>query len=370
MTDSSDSPQHQPFITHLLELRDRLLRMVLGILALLVIIFPFGNDLYLFLAKPLIDQGVEMTIIDPIGAFLVPFKASLMASVVLAMPWILYQLWSFVAPGLYKHEKQLITPLVVSSTLLFYLGMAFSYFVVFSLIFQFMVATTPDGIGMGTDIGAYLDFILTLFMAFGVAFEVPIATILLVMMGATTPDKLVEKRPYVIVGAFVIGMFLTPPDIISQTLLALPMWVLFELGIIFSRMVKNRRRPNEEGGPDGDGSGSGGSSPTLAPAAGGAAAASDFEPMTEAEMEAELDAMEAEDEDDEDEADIVSDYGDHDEALTTDAIEANIKLANEFRQNGNDERARDLLYDVLQHGNEKQVEVAMNILHQIDDNYH
>ena len=186
-----------------------------------------------------------MIAIEVAAPFLIPFKLVLLLALVLAIPYILYQVWAFVAPGLYQNEKRLAMPLVVSSTLLFYLGMAFAYFVVFPLIFAFFTATAPEGVAVMTDISRYLDFIIMLFIAFGIAFEVPIATILLVSMGATTTDQLAAKRPYVIVGTFVVGMVLTPPDIISQTLLALPMWVLFEIGLILSRMMEKRKAEAE-----------------------------------------------------------------------------------------------------------------------------
>lgn len=176
-----------------------------------------------------------MIAIDVASPFLIPFKLVLMLAVFLAVPFLLYQAWAFIAPGLYKHEQRLVRPLLFSSTVLFYFGVSFAYFVVFPLVFGFFTSAAPEGVEVSTDIGRYLDFVITIFFAFGIAFEVPIATILLVMTGVTTPEALVEKRPYFIVGAFVVGMFLTPPDIISQTLLALPMWLLFEVGIFFSR---------------------------------------------------------------------------------------------------------------------------------------
>ena len=179
--------------------------------------------------------------IDIASPFLIPFKVCLLLSVILAAPVLLYQIWAFVAPGLYKHEKRVVTPLLVSSTVLFYLGMAFAYFVVFPLVFGFFNRVAPEGVEVVPDIGRYLDFIITIFIAFGVAFEVPVATILLVAIGATTPDDLAKKRPYFIVCAFIIGMFLTPPDVISQTLLAVPMWLLFEVGIFFSRAYLKRK---------------------------------------------------------------------------------------------------------------------------------
>lgn len=242
-------------LSHLFELRTRLLRSVIAILVVFLLLFPFANTIYSFLAGPLmahLPEGSSMIAIEVAAPFLIPFKLVLMLSIVVSVPFLLYQAWAFVAPGLYKHEKRLAVPLLISSTFLFYLGMAFAYFVVFPLIFAFFTASAPDGVEVMTDISRYLDFVILLFMAFGIAFEVPIATILLVAAGLTTPAQLAAKRPYVIVGAFVVGMLLTPPDIISQTLLALPMWILFEIGIILSRIMV-RRRENAAGQSDEDG---------------------------------------------------------------------------------------------------------------------
>lgn len=247
----SDGPEFDkelPFLAHLRELRDRLLRMVLAIAVIFICLMPFAGELYLWLIGPLtavMPEGTTPQVIDPAGGFFVPFKMALLASVFIAVPYLLYQLWAFVAPGLYLHERRMVFPLMTSSTVLFYLGAAFAYFVVFPLMFKFFVAITPEGIAMNTDIGRYLSFVTAIFFAFGVAFEVPIATILLVWIGVTTPDQLAKKRPYVIVGAFVLGMLLTPPDAISQTLLAIPMWILFELGIIFSRIMIRKKQQRE-----------------------------------------------------------------------------------------------------------------------------
>ncbi|MDF1530205.1 MAG: twin-arginine translocase subunit TatC, partial [Sedimenticola sp.] len=214
---ASDSLTEQPFVTHLLELRDRLIRAVAAVGVIFACLFYFNNDIYVMVAGPLmahLPEGSSMIATEVASPFLTPFKLTLMSSIFLGMPFILYQLWSFIAPGLYKHEKRLMIPLVASSAFLFYVGVLFAYFVVFPLVFAFMAGTTPDGVVMATDIAKYLDFVLSLFFAFGLAFEVPIATIILVSMGMTTPDKLVEKRPYIIVGAFALGMLLTPPDVI------------------------------------------------------------------------------------------------------------------------------------------------------------
>ncbi len=225
-------------VEHLIELRDRLLRVVLTVVVFLLLLFPFANDLYTLLAKPLLrhlPQGGSMIATEVASPFLTPFKLCLVLAIFVSMPVALYQLWAFVAPGLYKHERKLVFPLMVTSTFLFYLGMAFAYYVVFPLMFAFFNATVPDGVAIMTDISKYLDFVLKIFFAFGIAFEVPIATILVVWACFIKPDALAQKRPYVIVGAFVLGMLLTPPDAISQTLLAIPVWILFELGVFFSR---------------------------------------------------------------------------------------------------------------------------------------
>jgi len=282
--DKTSNEEEMGFISHLLELRDRLLRMVLGIIAIFLAIFYFSNDLYSYVAGPLMKhmpEGSQMIAIDVASPFLTPFKLSMMASIFLAMPYILYQLWGFVAPGLYQHERRMAAPLVIASSVLFYLGMAFAYYVVFPLVFGFLTGAAPEGVSVMTDISRYLDFVITLFFAFGAAFQVPVATILLVWSGATTPAKLVTKRPYIVVGAFVIGMILTPPDIISQTLLAIPMWVLFEAGVIFARLYVPAREEDEE---DEDNSIAG----TAAASAGvaGAAAATEVE---QSSMEAEED---------------------------------------------------------------------------------
>lgn len=254
---NSDNPDgvasEQPFITHLIEMRDRLLRVVIFILVIFVALFSFANELYNIVATPLLvhlPEGASMIATKPAGTFFTPMKLALVFSIFITMPFILYQMWSFVAPGLYSHERKMIVPLMFSSTLLFYLGMAFAYYVVFPLMFGFFVAMTPEGVTVMTDIGEYLDFILKIFFAFGIAFEVPIAVILMIWGGMTTAEELAAKRPYMIVGAFVVGMLLTPPDIISQTLLALPMWILFEVGLLASRyfvgLSKEAREREEE----------------------------------------------------------------------------------------------------------------------------
>lgn len=243
MVDASNAPE-QGLLSHLIELRDRLMKMLLAVGALFLCLFWIADDIYTWLAAPLLahmPDGAQMIAIDVAAPFFIPFKLVMMLSVFIAIPFLLYQIWAFVAPGLYKHEKQLVFPLLFSSTILFYIGVLFAYYVVFPLVFGFFTAVAPEGVEVSTDIGRYLDFVITIFFAFGIAFEVPVATVLLVVVGITTPDDLVKKRPYFIVAAFVVGMFLTPPDIISQTLLALPMWILFEAGIFFSRLYLKRK---------------------------------------------------------------------------------------------------------------------------------
>ena len=251
MADDNQDPNATgtTFISHLVELRQRLMRGVIAILVIFVACAPFANTLYEYLAAPLmgvLPEGNTMISTEPHGPFFVPFKFAFAFSVGIAMPYLLYQLWAFVAPGLYKHEKKTIVPLLVSSSILFYLGILFAYYIVFPLIFAFFTGTAPEGVAVMTDINAYLSFVLKLFFAFGIAFEVPIATVLLVKAGATTPESLAAKRPYIIVSAFVVGMFLTPPDVFSQTMLAIPVWILFEIGLYFSRLTRNKQLQKEK----------------------------------------------------------------------------------------------------------------------------
>jgi sec-independent protein translocase protein TatC len=229
---------------HLTELRDRLLRALLAVLLVFICLFPFANDIYTFVSKPLralLPPGATMIATEVASPFLTPFKLTMVLAIFLAIPFVLYQAWSFIAPGMYRHEKRLAIPLLVSSTLLFYAGAAFAYYVVFPLIFAFFTSIGPEDITIMTDINRYLDFVLKLFFAFGLAFEIPIAAVLLIWSGITTPQALASKRPYIIVGCFVLGMLLTPPDVISQALLAVPMWLLFEVGVYFGRFVQRRR---------------------------------------------------------------------------------------------------------------------------------
>jgi sec-independent protein translocase protein TatC len=256
MTESESEEGSGNLMSHLVELRDRVMRMVIAILGIFLCLFYWANDIYTYLAVPLtshMPEGSTMIAIDVASPFLTPFKLVLMLSVFLAMPVILYQFWAFVAPGLYKTEKRIAAPLLISSIILFYAGIAFAFYVVFPLVFGFFTSVGPEMISISTDIGRYLDFVLSLFFGFGLAFEVPIATIILVAVGITTPKKLGQMRPYVIVGAFVIGMLLTPPDIISQVLLAVPMWILFEGGLIAAKiMFKDRNMDSSENEEDQD----------------------------------------------------------------------------------------------------------------------
>ncbi len=309
MTKPSESPPtaEQSFVAHLIELRDRLLRVVIVVVVVFLGLFAFANDLYTYLAQPLLahmPQGTSMIATEVASPFLTPFKLTLVVAVFISIPFILYQAWGFIAPALYKTERRLVFPLLVSSSLLFYLGMAFAYFVVFPLVFGFLTGIAPDGVAVMTDISKYLDFVLKMFFAFGLAFEVPIATILVIWSGMTTAKDLAAKRPYIIVIAFVFGMLLTPPDVISQTLLALPMWILFEVGLILSRWYTKKE----------DDSSANNAQQNDTPAQGQAYAgayqgqAGDMNtaeslhestrPLTEEEMDAELDRIEAEEDND------------------------------------------------------------------------
>lgn len=241
--------QKQPLVTHLLELRDRLLRIVMVTGVIFAGLFAFSNEIYEFVSAPLealLPENSSMIATDVASPFFAPFKLTLVVSIFLAMPFILYQIWGFIAPGLYDKEKKLAAPMLTASILLFYAGVAFSYFVVLPLLFGFFTTIGPENVQVMTDISAYLDFVLKLFFAFGVAFEIPIAALLLIAMGVTTPEKLANKRPYIIVGCFVVGMLLTPPDVISQSLLAVPMWLLFEAGVFFGKWIKKPVADSEQ----------------------------------------------------------------------------------------------------------------------------
>ena len=265
--EKDEEQKQESLITHLVELRDRLIKIIIGIVVVLLALFPFANDIYSFLAEPLLKHLPEqstMVAIDVASPFLTPFKLVMLLAIVLTIPWILYQLWAFIAPGLYKHEKKLVFPLLVSSSVLFYLGMLFAYYIVFPLVFGFFTKVTPEGVSVMTDISRYLDFVTKLFIAFGAAFEVPVLTFVLIMTGVTTVEALSNARSYVIVAAFIVGMLLTPPDVISQILLAIPVWLLFELGLVMSKFVSKRTASDHNR----------------------------FRPMTDEEMDLELDEIE------------------------------------------------------------------------------
>jgi len=234
----------QTFVSHLIELRTRLIRSVVFILVIVIVQLPFAGKIYSMMASPVmayLPEGSSMIATGVLSPFLTPFKMVFILGIIISMPFLLYQIWSFVSPGLYKHEKRIARPLLFSSIFLFYLGCMFAYFVIFPILFQFIPAISPAGVNYMPDINSYLDIVVRLFFAFGLAFEVPIAVILMILMGVTTPEKLANSRPYVIVGVFVVGMILTPPDLISQTLMAIPMWLLFEVGILMGRVLKKRR---------------------------------------------------------------------------------------------------------------------------------
>jgi len=279
--------QEMTFVQHLVELRDKLLHSVIAILIIFVPLFFFKDDIYTFIAAPIMDvlpEGSNIIAIGVISPFLTPLKMALIFAVYLAMPYLLYQIWSFIAPALYKHEKQMIVPLIVSSTILFYAGILFSFYVVFPVIFGFLSIVGPSIVDFTPDIQYYLDFVLKVSFAFGIAFEVPIATILLIMFNITTVEKLKNNRPYVIIGAFILGMLLTPPDIISQVLIAIPMWLLFEAGLIFAPMFKRKEVTNDDSPTEPSTDRNNDESPED----------EEDEDWDDAEMEAEMDKIDAE----------------------------------------------------------------------------
>ena len=265
---SSNAPS-ESFVSHLIELRNRLVRVVIVFVVAFAVLFNWAQDLYALLAQPMLavlPKGGQMIATEVITPFLVPIKVAMMTAFLITLPHTLYQIWAFIAPGLYRHERKLGVPLVVASVLLFLFGMSFAYFLVFPVVFGFVVGVAPVGVAVMTDIGKYLDFVMMMFLAFGFTFEVPIVVILLVKMGMVSVAKLREIRPYVIVGAFVIGAIFTPPDIISQFMLAVPLWLLYEAGILVAAvLIKPSAQPQ-----------------------------SDFTPLSEDEMEAELDRIETE----------------------------------------------------------------------------
>ncbi|MBI2319091.1 MAG: twin-arginine translocase subunit TatC [Betaproteobacteria bacterium] len=240
--------KEETFISHLIELRSRLVRAIVAVLLVCLCLLPWAREIYAILAQPLmaaLPQGGQMIATDIVGPFLVPLKVTLLVGFVIALPYVLWEIWAFVAPGLYSHEKRLAAPLVIASFLLFLVGMCFAYFLVFPMVFRFMAGIAPEGVAWMTDIDKYFSFVLTTFVAFGVTFEVPVVVVVLVRTGVVSIAKLKEARPYVIVGAFVVGAIFTPPDVLSQVLLAVPLWLLYELGIIVSRFVVKRVEESE-----------------------------------------------------------------------------------------------------------------------------
>ncbi|PKM17219.1 MAG: twin-arginine translocase subunit TatC [Gammaproteobacteria bacterium HGW-Gammaproteobacteria-15] len=237
----SFNPNPDSLLGHLIELRNRLLRCVVAVIIVFACLAAFAQEIYHILAQPLmavLPENSSMIATDVAAPFFAPFKLTFIVAICVAIPYILLQVWQFIAPALYSREKRLMAPLVISSTLLFYSGIAFAYFIVFPIIFGFFTSVAPEGVTVATDISNYLDFVLKLFFAFGLSFEIPVAILLMVWTGVTTRTELAEKRPYIVVGAFILGMLLTPPDVLSQTLLAVPMWLLFELGLALSRFYQ------------------------------------------------------------------------------------------------------------------------------------
>jgi sec-independent protein translocase protein TatC len=259
------SPSDDTFISHLIELRDRLIRAIIAVILVFLGLFHWANDIYTLLAQPLLHalpKGGQLIATEVTAPFFVPIKVTMMAAFLIALPYILYQIWAFIAPGLYSHEKKFGIPLIIASVLLFVCGMSFAYFLVFPIVFGFIAGVAPVGVAVMTDIGKYVDFVLGMFMAFGITFEVPVIVVLLVKAGLVSVAKLREIRPYIIVGAFIIGAIFTPPDVISQTMLAVPLWLLYELGIIVASIIS---RP--------------------------AIAEDSYQPLSDAEMENELDQL-------------------------------------------------------------------------------
>lgn len=271
-----ESPQ-ESFISHLVELRDRLIRALVFVLVIFLGLVNWARDIYTLLAAPMLaalPEGGQMIATDVAGAFFVPMKVTMMVAFLISLPYVLYQAWAFVAPGLYAHEKKLALPLLAASVLLFFIGMGFAYFIVFPTVFAFINAFAPEGVAVMTDIDKYLSFVLSTFLAFGITFEVPVVVIVLVRIGLVSVEKLKEIRPYIIVGAFVVGAIFTPPDVLSQFMLAVPMWLLYELGIVMAQIIGKSERADEG---------------SYQPAGQSAS-----QPMSEAEMDRELDRAEAE----------------------------------------------------------------------------
>jgi len=249
VSEANGADQELSLIDHLLELRNRLIRAVAAIAVVMIAMVPFARQLYSIVSEPLVSrlpEGASMIAIDVASPFFAPFKLVLILALLVAMPYVIYQVWAFVAPGLYQHEKRIAKPLLGAATVLFYLGCLFAYFIVMPVVFGFITKIAPEGVEVMTDINRYLDFVLVMFLAFGLSFEVPVVTVVLVAIGVVTPDGLAKARGYVVVGVFFVAMLITPPDMISQTLLALPVWALYELGIVFSRMVQPRSEDESE----------------------------------------------------------------------------------------------------------------------------
>ncbi len=245
---SAEDEKELTLVDHLVELRDRILKSLVAVVVLFLALFFFANDIYTYVADPLISalpEGTSMIAVDPTSPFFAPFKLTFYVAVFLAAPYILYQMWSFIAPGLYKNEKRFAIPLFVSSVVLFYSGIAFARYVLFGVVFGFFISVAPEGIQVAPDISSFLSFALTIFLAFGLAFEIPIAVYLCIWAGLTEPETLSQKRPYVVVGCFVVAMLLTPPDPFTQSMLAIPMWALFELGIVAGKIARKRQREQE-----------------------------------------------------------------------------------------------------------------------------
>lgn len=252
MNSPKETDQELSLIDHLLELRSRLVRSVVVIAVCMLAMAPFARKLYTLVSEPLVSrlpEGTSMIAIDVASPIFAPFKLVLMLAILIAMPYLIYQAWSFVAPGLYQHEKRIAKPLLGAATALFYLGCLFAYFIVLPVIFTFITKIAPEGVSVMTDINRYLDFVLVMFLAFGFSFEVPVITVVLVAIGVVTPEGLARMRGYVVVGVFFLAMLITPPDMISQTLLALPVWALYEIGIVFARMVHRERTDDAESAP-------------------------------------------------------------------------------------------------------------------------
>ncbi|MFM1897461.1 MAG: hypothetical protein RLZZ385_2535 [Pseudomonadota bacterium] len=249
-TTSAEDEKELTLVDHLIELRDRIIKCMAALLIVFLCLFPFANEIYTFVAEPLIaalPENSTMIAIDPTAPFFAPFKLTFYVAVVAAAPYILFQLWSFIAPGLYKNEKEIAIPLFISSVLLFYAGIAFARYVLFGIVFGFFISVAPEGIAVAPDITSFLSFALTIFFAFGLAFEIPIAVFIFIWAGLTEPEDLVQKRPYVIVGCFVVAMLLTPPDPFTQSFLAIPMWALFELGVFAGRLVRKKQQEQAAG---------------------------------------------------------------------------------------------------------------------------